>query len=224
MMKYALTAGIAMLAGTTAAMANQTLQIDLNALTISVKDGAGDASAFGGLTHTGSIDFGFDGAVSQINEIAIQVGNGPFVDQGFSGSLVDFTGSIILDSGMVTGGSFYVEIDSGDTYTALIEDGSGMVETANTPGGFTIDGLTWDGKFSDAAFGNVDVFNWFDVQDMGTNLNGSFLHFNFAADDDTGEGYGDVDAFVVVPLPPAALAGAGMLAGIAGFGYIRRRR
>jgi len=222
MMKYALAAGLISIVGTTA-MADQTLQIDLNAITINVKDGAGNASAFGGLTHTGSIDFGYDGAVSQINEIAIQVGNGAFVDQNFSGSLTDFNGSIELDNGAVVGGSLYVEIDSGDTYTADIADGSGVVEEANTPGGFTIDGLTWDGKFTDAMFGNVDVTNWFDVQDWGNNLNGSFLHFNFAADND-GSGYGDVDAFVVVPLPPAALAGAGMLAGLAGIGYIRRRR
>lgn len=221
-MKHMLAAGAALIAGSSA-MADVTLQIDINAVEIGVKDGSGAASGFSGLTHSGSIDFAMS-AFSDINEIGVQVNNGAFVDAGFSGSLSDFSGSLTLSNGVVTGGSLNIEIDSGDTYTALVAANSGVVQNAATPGGFVIDGLTWNGKFSDAMFGNVDVSDWYDVQDLGQNLNGSFLHFNFSPDAQTGAGYGDVDAFVVVPLPPAGLAGAGMLAGIAGIGYVRRRR
>jgi len=219
MRKFALIAGaLAFASGT--AMANQTLQFDLNAAEIQVKDGSGSASAFGGLSHTGSIELSLAGATSL--DMFKQIGNGPFIDQGFSGSLTDVSGSILLDGGDVTGGGLTIEIDSGDTYVATIVGGSGEVETANTPGGFAIDGLTFAGDFTDAAFGNVDVTDWFDNQDKGSNLLGSFLKFNFDPDSD-GNGFADVDHFVVVPLPAPALAGGAMMAGLAGFGVIRRR-
>jgi len=205
----------------TAAMANQTLQFDLNAAAIQVRDGAGDPAMFGGLTHTGSIDFEFAGSASL--DMAVQVGNGPFVDAGFTGSVTDLSGSIELDSGAVKGGSLTITIDSGDVYTTSVVDGSGSVKEALTPGGFAIDGLTFKGSFTDAMWGNIDVTDWFDNQDKGQNLAGSLLEFNFDPND-TGAGFADVDHFVVVPLPAPALAGGAMLAGLAGLGVIRRRK
>jgi hypothetical protein len=67
-------------------------------------------------------------------------------------------------------------------------------------GGFTIEGLTTGGHFSDGTFGTVDISDFFAGQ-QGGGLNGSFLSFRINPDA-TGTGFADVDAFVSnVPTP-----------------------
>lgn len=206
------------------AQAELTLQLDINAIGIQVKDGSGNPTAFGGLTHTGSIELSYDPSFTILNEVAIQAGSGPFVDQNFSGTLSDISGSIELNNGVVVGGSLTVEVNAGgDWYMAEVRPNSGMVQTATTPGGFKIDALTFKGEFSDDMFGNVDVEPWFLAQGQGLALEGSLLKFNFQPDQN-GVGFGDLDAFVVVPLPPAGLAGLSVLAAVGGVSVVRRRR
>lgn len=201
------------------AVASPTLQLDVNSIAIQVRDSGGANSGFGGLSHTGSINFSMD-ASTLLNGVFVQsVVNGPFNNAGFSGSLSNVTGQINLVNGQVTGGSIGVYVNGNtDSYTCSIVPNSGSVATY-VGGGFKVEGLTFQGAFSDSLFGNVDVSQWF-----GASLPGSFLEFNFDPNA-SGAGFADMDMFVdVVPLPPAAWAGMATLAGIMGMSYIRRKR
>jgi hypothetical protein len=210
MKKALLSATIATALAAGSAHAAQTLQMDVNAIGIQTLNGAGAPSAFGGLTHTGTVNLNY---VSNITYMA-----GVFIDganQNFNGTLTGFAGTINMTNGQVTGGSLLVTINSGgDTYSAQVS-ATGHVE-AYVGGGFKIEGLTFNGLFSDNQFGNVNVAPW-----AGGGLPGSFLQFNFNPNA-SGGGFADMDLFVnVVPLPPAALTG---LAGLAGLAILRRRR
>lgn len=205
------------------ALATDTLQLDVNGMTIQVKDAGGSAAAFDGVTHTGSIDFGIaTSGVATTMRVLKELGLGSgFSDEG-SQAISGVGGFVSLSSGAVTGGELKFSLVNGDEYSAKIRAGSGMVQTAATPGGFKIDGVTYDGVFTDAEpdnmYGTVDVTQWI----AGEPLFGSFLQFNFSPDS-TGFGRSDVDVFVVVPLPTAAYAGLGMLAGVMGLSYTLRR-
>lgn len=218
----AAVAAVGMLAG--AAQATDTLQLDVNGMTIQVRDAGGSTSAFGGLTHTGSIDFGIATTAPVTSMIIFKelgLGSG-FTFEG-SQAISGVDGTLFLTGGLVTGGDIEFTLSNGDVYSAQIRAGSGSVGTATTPGGFKIDGLTFDGDFTDpqgdGEYGTVDVAQWI----AGEPLFGSFLEFNFSPDP-SGFGRSDVDVFVLVPLPPAAYAGLGMLAGVMGLSYALRRR
>ena len=203
-------AALAVSAG--AALATPTLQFDVNQFNTQARNSAGANSAFGGLTHSGSVNFSFAAGISVLNGIFIQtVPNGPFNNANFSGStLSNFTGAINLSNGQVTGGSITLSISNGDSYTCGITPGSGAVSTY-VGGGFKIEALTRNGMFNDAQFGNVNVSPWFNAQGV-VGLPGSLLQFNFNPNA-TGACTADMDLFVdVVPLPPAAWAGLGTLA------------
>jgi hypothetical protein len=200
-------------------VADPTLQIDVNAIKIQIRDGQGQNSAFGGLSHTGSINFSLDPATVLAGIGIRTTPNGPFSNANFSGTISNFTGVINLNNGQVTGGNLGVFVNAGtDSYTCSIVPGIGAVSTY-VGGGFKVEGLTFQGLFSDNTFGNVDVTPW-----AGGNLPGSFLEFNFDPNA-SGGGFSDMDIFVdVVPLPPAAWAGLGTLAGVMAVGYVRRRK
>lgn len=194
-----------------AASADTVLQFDVNALTATAVPDGGGSLPFD-TSFTGTITLA-DDANSTLNDLFI---NGSA--QGYTGSMSDFTGSITLVNGVVTGGSFTITDIGGDTYTASIESGSGSVGTAaGNSGPFTIDGLTFLGTLSDSMFANVDVSPWFDVQP----LSGSFLQFTFGPDAQGVDTDTDVDIFAVVPLPGPAAMGFVGLAGLVG---LRRRR
>jgi hypothetical protein len=222
----AIKTGIALttvLLAAAAATATPTLQLDVNGFQIQAVDGAGASTAFGGLTHTGALKFSFTQNVTELQAVLAQtVPAGPFVNQGFSGTLANFSGQVNLVNGQVTGGSIVVSVNGGaDTYQTNIMSWSGQV-ASYVGGGYKIEGLTSGGAFSDSMFGNVDVSPWFAVQGGG-GLLGSFLEFNFDPDAQ-GAGYSDMDLFVeVVPLPPAVLTGMATLGGIVAVRRIRRR-
>jgi len=201
-----------------AAQAVPTLQLDLNSITAQAQDSGGADVAFGGETHTGSLEIGMDGN-SMLADILLNgtsVGPVPASDW----SLDSLVGSIELDNGVVTGGSFTVSVKNSvtseiDTYSADIRNGSGDVDDEAT--GFSIDGLTFEGMFSDTTFAGVDVTAWVDNEPLG----GSFTQFAFTPDAFGFDDDANMDVFIPVPLPtPAAMAGAGLL----GLGAIRRRR
>jgi hypothetical protein len=190
----------------------QTLQMDLNALGFQVQDAGGVNSPFGGLTHTGSVNLTDVTGISSL--AAIFIDN---INQGFNGNLTDMVGSIQLSNGQVVGGNLFIEVNGTDTYTAQIA-AVGSVQTF-IGGGYTIQGLTFNGVFSSNAFGNVNVAPW----NTGS-LPGSFLQFNFDPDAN-GAGFADMDLFVnVIPLPPAVFGGLAMLGGLMAVGLIRRRK
>lgn len=187
------------------AVASPTLQFDVNTIRIQTQNAQGQNSAFGGLMHTGSVVFSFQANATAL--IGVYIDN---ANAGFNGSLSNFTGVVNLVSGHVTGGSLSVAVNGGtDSYTCDIVPNLGQVSTY-VGGGFKIDGLTYNGQFSDNLFGNVDVSPF-----AGGNLPGSFLQFNFDPNA-SGAGFADMDLFVqAVPLPAAAwcgLVGMGMLA------------
>jgi hypothetical protein len=138
------------------------------------------------------------------------------VSQNFNGTMTSMTGIVNLTNGNVTGGSISVTVNGTDTYTAQIAN-AGYVENF-IGGGYTIQGLTFNGLFSSNNFGNVNVTPW-----AGGGLPGSFLQFNFAPNA-SGNGYADVDLFVqVIPLPPAAAMGMATLGGLMIASRFRRR-
>jgi hypothetical protein len=205
-----------------AAFAAPIFHFDVNGITVQATGAGGGATSFGGLGHSGSLSFGFDSS-SHIEGIDIQqtIGGAP-QHQNFTGSLTNFTGTVNLVNGHITGGNFTITA-GGDTYSADIVPGVGAVATY-VGGGFKLDGLTFNGRFSDNTFGNIDVSAWFNAQSQINGLVGSFLQFNW---DPNAQGFShaDMDVFVdVIPLPPAAWTGLATMAGIGFVGYIRRRR
>lgn len=223
-MKGFLSAAVAtVLAAGTAGQAAMTLQFDVNGIAVQSQNGAGAASSFGGLNHTGSVNFNFSSGITRLVDIAISNGNVAPQSAGFSGSLVDFDGTINMANGQVTGGNLVIRINGNDTYSASIAPNVGAVSNY-VGGGFKIEGLTFNGMFSDATFGNVNVSEWFNSQSI-SGLLGSFLQFNFNPDA-SGSAFADMDIFVnaqVIPLPPAAWTGMATLSGLMIAGYVRRR-
>jgi hypothetical protein len=215
-------AGIGLALGLCApVLAAPTLQFDVNSIGVQVTGAGGANSSFGGLSHTGAINFSLQASTRLEGVFMQSVASGPFVNQGFSGSISNFTGTVNLNGGIVTGGNIALSVNgNSDTYTALIVPNVGRVKTY-VGGGFTVQGLTFQGSFTDNAFGNVNVAPWFAANG---GLFGSFLQFNFDPSP-TGAGSADMDIFVdAVPLPPAAWAGLSTLAGIATVQWARRRR
>jgi hypothetical protein len=215
-MKAVLGSGLfTVLAAGTVATAGPTLQFDINAIQVQAMDKGGLPSAFGGLTHNGSLSF----SLGQGYMAGVFIGDmaSSMVNQNFAGTLTGVSGQIDLSAGQITGGSILITINGGaDSYSAQIL-AAGQVSTF-IGGGYTIDGLTASGVFSDALFGNVDVAAFF-----GQPLIGSFLQFNFNPGK-TGNAAADLDMFVqIVPLPPAAGAGLVMLLVLVGVRSASRR-
>ena len=223
-MKTKAFAAAMLLAAGSIASATPVLQMDLNSFAAQATNSGGANSAFGGLSHTGSVKFSL-GSGGVLNGIFIQsVANGIFSNAGFSGfTLTGFSGQVNLNNGLVSGGSLTVTLNNGDNYTCNISPGSGAVSNY-VGGGFKIEALTGGGFFSDSVYGNVNVSPWFNSQGSA-GLNGSFLQFNFNPTS-TGFATSDMDLFVdvtpLVPLPPAAYAGLSLLGSLVVARRIRR--
>lgn len=209
-------AGLA-LAATSAVAQQRMLQMDINSLGFQARDGAGAASAFGGLTHTGSLVLQDDLPTSILNDIAIQTG-GPgnaFLPQTMTSTLGDVMVIINLSNGNVTGGSMMIHAGS-DMYSTTIS-AAGSVSTF-VGGGFKIDALTSGGMFSGPTFAGVGIADFFAAQGGG-GLPGSFLNFRIIPDP-AGAGHSDIDLFVSNIPSPGSVALLGMGAVVA----VRRRR
>lgn len=215
----------AVLATGTAASADmhKTLQLDINTISVQAQNAGGLNSPFGGLNHTGSLNFSFASGITHLLGVFVQEGSGPWVNQGFNGQLSDVDGVIHLNNGQVSGGQIMVTVNNADTFSTQISSGAGGVTTL-AGGGFRIEGLTFDGLFSGSMFGNVDVSTWFNAQPLVGGHPGSFLSFNFEPNA-SGAAFADMDMFIeVIPLPPAAWMGMAMMSGLMAAGYVRRRR
>jgi hypothetical protein len=222
-MKSVITALAIVASAGAVASATPVLQFDVNQFAAQARNGANVNSPFGGTTHTGSVNFSFAAGNTVLNGIFIQstVG-GAFNNANFSGfTLTNFTGSITLNNGQVTGGSLALTLNNADSYICNITPGSGAVSTF-IGGGFKIEALTRNGQFNDSQYGNVNVSPWFNAQG-GNGLPGSLLQFNFNPNA-SGASTSDMDLFVdVAPLPPAAWAGMATLAGAVLVRRLRRR-
>jgi hypothetical protein len=216
-MKNVVSMGIAAALATAAtAVASPVLHIDVNSINAQSQV-SGVNAAFGGLNATGSVVFSANGGSVVALESLPAIG-GAATPLGLTSPLTNFSGQINLANGVVTGGTMRVDVASGDFYQTSITPNSGSVGTF-VGGGYTIQGLTFNGQFQDALFGNVNIAQWF-----GQTLGGSFLQFNFNPNAN-GSSAADVDIYVqAVPLPSAALAGLSTLAGLGLTGYVRSRR
>ena len=223
MAMHSRTAGlVAFAAGLALASAAQadvrSFQFDVNELPYQAKDAQGNDSAFGGLTHTGSLVYSDLPGTSFIAGIFIKDPPNPYQKQNnFTGTLTDCSMTISLVNGQVTGGSMSLQIDGGaDSYSVEFVPNTGKVDTF-VGGGFKIEFLTRKGTFSDADFGGVPIADFFGAQG-GDFLTGSMLAFKINPGE-SGGGFGDFDHFTTAPSPgtAACLALAGLFAG-------RRRR
>ncbi|MEX2217587.1 MAG: hypothetical protein WD749_02410 [Phycisphaerales bacterium] len=198
------------------ALGEPVLHFDVNNITAQATVG-GVAAAFGGVTHTGALAFGYTAGISTLASISVHpYFGGPGADQGFNGQLTGFTGHIDLANGQVVGGGILLQAGS-DFYQASVVPGVGAV-AASPQGWFTLQGLTFGGQFGDPLFGNVDISTWF-----STGLAGSFLQFKFNPSP-AGFSYADIDLFVEsVPLPSSVLAGLGTIGLGLAFRASRRR-
>jgi len=212
---------VAVLALAGVAQATPVLQFDVNAFNTQAVNNANVNSPFGGVAHTGAVNFSIGAGV--LNGVFMQtLANGPFANANFAGfTLTNFAGQVVLNNGVVTGGSMTLTLNNADSYTCVLVPGSGAVSNY-VGGGYKIEALTNAGFFNDAAFGNVNVSPWFTSQGA-SGLSGSFLQFNFNPGP-TGAASSDMDIFVdVAPLPPAAWAGLATLGGVMVTRRIRRR-
>lgn len=199
-------------------IANNEVQFDVNSITVQSLDSMGNAVAFGGESHTGSLSLGLDAN----SGLAIFVDGSGFssLRRGGPDGVFSMSATIELVNGQVMGGSITIAIDGGaDSYTAEIRKNSGDVQVEANIGGdsFAIDGLTYQGFFSDNEFGGIDVSEFV----ARSPLTGNFLNFDFAPDATGFTSLADLDVFTAIPLPTSgALAGAGL----AGLAVARRRR
>lgn len=214
-------AAVIAVAGVQTASAQLTLGLDVNDFEYSFTD-AGGASGFGGENHTGTMEWSLSGdAAAEPRVVDARMGDeGPFgmlhpvsLGAGLSG----FDATVELDSGRVSGGTLTILLDNGDSYTTDFAKGR-LVSLGRA--GYTLDALTLEGEFSDDQFGAIDVSE-FTALDT---LPGWALAFRFNPSASEASGTADAEVFVMVPLPPAALAGLGTLAGVMGLTVARRRR
>ena len=212
---------VAVLALAGVAQATPVLQFDVNAFNTQAVNNANVNSPFGGVAHTGAVNFSIGAGV--LNGVFMQTAvNGPFANANFAGfTLTNFAGQVVLNNGVVTGGSMTLTLNNADSYTCVLVPGSGAVSNY-VGGGYKIEALTNAGFFNDSTFGNVNISPWFASQGA-SGLSGSFLQFNFNPGP-TGAASSDMDIFVdVAPLPPAAWAGLATLGGVMVTRRIRRR-
>lgn len=165
--------GTAMLLGLTAGIAaaglpdpENELQIDVNAFTTTI------GSPPFSIDYTGTLTLSDD---ENSNLPAILIDG---LAQMISGDFVSFDGQIEFVNGDVTGGWFDVVVEETDmsmsTYSATIEPGAGDIDF-QAGQGFNVDGLTFEGTFSQDVFLGVDVLDWTEDQPNA----GSFLKFQF---------------------------------------------
>jgi len=210
-----------------ASRASSELQFDINSITTTITSNADNVAFHEGFTGNLRLGHDDDSFFSRILiDGARMSGFDNDVSDGSGWVLSHFSAKVNLLEGEVLGGFLYIEveringgIETGEinTYEADVTAGDGDINR-QAGQGFSIDGLTVNGMFSDATFAGVDVSSWFE----GQPLFGSFINFSFDPGDDLlgADENSNIDIFIVVPLP------AGGVMGLAGLGIlaIRRRR
>ncbi len=218
---------LAVLLPALAAHGSSELQFDVNSISTRISvNSTGDPFSE---NFTGSLRLGHD-SDSVLAAVLIDGAYQAFDSARHDGTgwdLSHFSAKINIENGTVVGGYLYLEVEqfSGgspdgltNSYTADIVDGAGRVNH-QAGQGYTIDGLTINGMFSDATFAGIDIGRWFGLQP----LIGSFLNFSFDPGDNpfgTDEN-SHIDIFVTVPLPTSVFLG---LAGVTILPFLRPRR
>ncbi len=222
-----LAAACGVLACSASAGASSELHFDLNSISTRISSNStGDVFSE---NFTGSLRLGHDDN-SILAQVLIDGVVQPFDSSRSDGdgwALSHFSSKINIENGLVIGGYIYLEVESftdgesdgeTNTYAADIIAGLGRVnEQAGQ--GYTIDGITINGMFSDATFAGIDIMPWFALQP----LIGSFINFSFDPGDDPFgvDENSHIDIFVTVPLPGSVVLG---LSGVTFLTILRRRR
>ncbi len=192
-----------------AAFAATSMQIDVNSVAAQARNSGGVNSAFGGLTHTGSVVLTSDPITSAVGFKLDEI------SQVLGSTLQSFSATVNLVNGGVTGGNFSVLMADGSSYIATIQGGQGRV-TTQAGQGFKFSGLTFTGVFSGPAFASVALGQLFPGP-----LSGSFLVSAFDPNANGLDTTTNVELFAAIPTPMAAGMGAAGLLVVAG---ARRRR
>ncbi len=208
---------IAAAGATAGALADNVLQVDVDAL--SAEASGTFSESFTGDLHV--FNTATDADLNGNAEILDVLIDGTAQSTGGAG-VGDFAFDMTISfaAGKITDGSLTLAVDqsgSENSYTADIAPTSG-VAILDIGGIFLIGGLTFDGLF-DAPLGTflgVDVSTWGSVQPVS----GSFSQIAFEPDAGNADADTDVDVFIAVPTPAAA--------GMASVGFLtllgRRRR
>lgn len=221
MFRTMLAAASAVAWGGSVASAQLTLAIDVQGIDYQFRDAGGNA-AFGGVTHTGTLEWSGAAAQTADTRIGSDGRFGVLAPVTQSVPLRDFTGELTFSGGLLVGGFVSMTLDNAEEhqYTTWIKPGTGSLTASNNMG-YSVDGLTLNGAFSSAAWGDLDVTPWYDAQGGGA-LPGAFFQFRFWPNPQAA-GNADIETYVMVPLPAAGWAGFAMLGGV-GVSHLRRRR
>src|SRR5690606_2982797 len=130
-------------------------------------------------THTGTVEWDYNTSpATSIADTRVGLGGqfGAFSSVALGPyTLSDFGGSVTFIGGVVQSGDFTVTLSNGDTYTAELKTG-GLTDVGSQ---YTLDGVTYEGAFSDNTFGDIDVTAWYDQQGEQGQLFGSIFKFRF---------------------------------------------
>lgn len=215
--------GAACALGSGAATAATTeLGLDVNTVRIQATSARGTNSAFGGVTHTGSLVM-HNGPFTALAGVAVDGVSKPITP----GLAILTGGQIDLFHGAVTGGFLSILMGDGSAFLAEIVGGEGRV-TTQVGQGFKIDGLLTNAAFADlGGAGTLNKFAGVDISAFKTEapIVGSFLTFAYSPNARGLDPNADLDLVMqtdgpTVPLPSAA---ALTLAAGAGVGARRRR-
>lgn len=222
MFRTMLAAASAVAWGASVASAQLTLAIDVQGIGYQFRDVGGDA-AFGGVTHTGTLEWSGPEAQAADTRVGGDGRFGVLAPVSQTVPLRNFTGELTFSGGLLVGGFLSMTLDNAEahTYTASIKPRTGSLMASNSMG-YSIDGLTFNGAFSDTMWGDLDVTPWYDAQGGGA-LPGAFFKFRFWPDPQ-GSGNADIETYVMVPLPAAGWAGLAMLGALGACSCQRRRK
>ncbi len=227
-LSYIAIASLVLLISASATASTVTLQMDINSLTLQAYDQAdcnGNAVAFSGINHTGSLGLGTDTIGNDPTQLVSVMIDG--VQQLLTPILTEngVSGYINLLNGQILGGHISINVNGDNainTYEFDIVPQSGsIIDFSMFNYGYVAAGNTINGDFSDTTFGDIDVAPWANNEP----LLGSLYQFSYDPDASGFDQNVDLDLSVVaiVPLPTSCLMGACSLI-VIGLTRITRRQ
>lgn len=194
------------------------IDFDVNTLSFTT---TGQGLALFGSSWTGTINIAST-AQTTLSGVSTITNPGGIVAQilpTLNGGFKSFAGSIDVSGGSVTGGSFKLTYDNGDStdtvYSAdlipfSISGVGKLVKQSAINNRFRVSIDTNNGAFSQNNLGGYDLTPWVTNQGIGGNLFGRIITFDINVVTRTA----DSDIAVLVPLPSPAIMGVVSLAGL----------
>lgn len=212
--------------GTGAATAQGAVEIDLMLHNVSAQAfDQNEMAGFNGESHTGWIQFGYNemaGMETDLFRIATPEASYEY-DHLADYSVTAFSGLLSLDDGLITGGSFWLEVSDelGNANSLTFDVNGGSDSIVDLPFGlpYVAQPTTSGNMFDDVTFAGVDVSRW--ASEGG--LPGRLSLEGFSPDTYGYDEGVDLKLTVAVPLPVPAAMGAALLGGLAAVRQYRRR-